>query len=227
MRGSTAAVLAGILGALVAVPSTQAQSLPDVRPLVTTVTGDAGTIAYGAVSALPPAVQGDVQGALEKAETGVFSGVFPVPFQLVGVAGPIVDPGPYPGNTVVDGTTDTNPPPGKAGSGTAPLEIPGVKARMRSRIPAAVKLRRVVLALDVTGPGRLIIGGTLQRRPIERIAVDFGGAGTLRVKVALGSAARAALKRAERAQLSLALVVGAPAPSTASRSQRARLTLRR
>ena len=226
MRGSTAAALAGVVGAFVAVPGAQAQNLPDVRPLVTTVTGDAGTIAYGAVTALPPAVQGDVAGALEKAETGVFSGVFPIPFQLVGVAGPIADPGPYPGS-VDDGTVDPNPAPGTAGSGTAPLAVPGVGARMLSRIPAAVKLKRVVLALDVSGPGRLVIGGTLQRRPIAETAVDFSKAGTLRVKVALSRAARTALKRARRARLDLALVVGAPAPSTDSRSQRARLTLRR
>jgi hypothetical protein len=227
VRGSTPAVLAGVVGAFVAVPGAQAQNLPDARPLVTVVTGDAGTVVSGAVSALPPAVQGDVATAVEKAETGVFSGVFPIPFQLVGVAGPVADPGPYPGNTRPDPTSDPNPAPGTAGSGIPPLEVPSVKARMLSKLPAAVRLRRAVVALDVSGPGRLVLGGTLRGRRIGETAISFGDAGTLRVNVGLDAAVRRALKKAKSAPLRLTLVVGAPAPSTESRSQRARLTLRR
>jgi hypothetical protein len=210
--------VAGAL-ALASPVSAQRQNLPDVRPLVTTVVGDAGVVVYGPVSALPAVAQGDANAAVEGALVGVGSGVFPIPFQLVGHAGPIVDPGPYPGN-VPNATTDSDPP-----------VVPGVTVKLLSRLGNAVALRRAVVQIAVSGPGRIALGGRLVRKTrsiaLSNTAVSFTQAGVLRIAVALSPRARRLLKGARRARLDLGLVVGAPRSDSLAQSQRARLILSR
>ena len=109
--------------------------------------------------------------------------------------------------------------------------MPGVTVRLLSRLGSAVALRRAVVRMVVSGPGRIVVGGRLvrgsRRVGLRQTAISFSDAGALRVSIALSPRARTVLRKAKRARLDLGLVVGAPLPSDLAQNQRARLILRR